>query len=88
MGMFDEIAYESICPVCHNKVDGFQSKDRDCILDVLRPQDVDNFYTHCETCGVWVEFDRVDKVNFNRIIISSKNKTRKRLPEHDKLIAI
>lgn len=29
MGMYDEIKFETICPVCKNKVDWFQSKDHE-----------------------------------------------------------
>ena len=61
MGMFDYVKYECVCPVCKNKVDGFQTKDKECILDVVEPQSVDNFYTHCQTCGVWVHQDKWKK---------------------------
>jgi len=48
MGMFDWVNYECVCPVCHNKVDGFQSDE------------VDNFYSSCRVCGAWIEFDAED----------------------------
>ena len=55
MGMYDHVTYECICPRCHNKVDGFQSKDGPCVLSTLAPEEVDNFYTSCN-CGAWIEF--------------------------------
>lgn len=84
MGMFDYVKYECVCPVCKNKVDGFQTKDKDCILDVIQPQSVDNFYTHCGTCGVWIEFYREDKINFRMV----EGKHRERLKKHEKLFKI
>lgn len=57
MGMFDYVNYECVCPSCHNKVDGFQSKSGPCLMDTLEPDQVYNFYSSCEVCGAWIEFD-------------------------------
>ena len=54
MGMFDYVNYECVCPVCKSKVDEFQTKSSGCLLDVLEPVDVSNFYSSCnehEECG-------------------------------------
>jgi hypothetical protein len=56
MGTFDWIKYECDCPYCDNKLVGFQSKDGDCGLSELEPEDVDNFYTLCDHCDTWVEY--------------------------------
>ena len=58
MGMYDYVDYTMPCPTCGNKVDGFQSKDGECLLSKLGIGEVDNFYTFCRTCGTWIEFNR------------------------------
>ena len=57
MGMFDWINFEMKCPVCGNEVKGFQSKRAVCELEDLEFWQVDNFYSSCEKCGAWIEFD-------------------------------
>ena len=84
MGMFDYVKYGCICPVCKNKVDGFQSKDGECALDLVSVSDVDNFYTHCQ-CGVWIEFNRVNKVDFKRTVAGEGHDFMK---VYDKIISI
>ena len=56
MGMFDTVNYECVCPLCHNKVTNFQSKNGPCEMLVLEPREVKNFYASC-MCGAWIEFD-------------------------------
>ena len=56
MGMFDWINFEMYCPICGNKVIGFQSKSANCNLEYLDFWQVDNFYSSCEQCGTWIEF--------------------------------
>lgn len=56
MGMFDWVNFEYDCPICGSKVTGFQSKDGPCELKTLEYWQVNNFYTHCDTCDYWVEF--------------------------------
>jgi hypothetical protein len=82
MGMFDEIDYKTTCPVCHSKIDEFQSKDADCILKTLDPQDVDTFYSNCDTCECRVEYRRVNNRSFERVV-SRKDKV---LREHTKIV--
>jgi hypothetical protein len=57
MGMFDWVNYECTCPNCHKKVDGFQTKSRSCEMKVYEPTEVENFYSSCENCGCWIEFN-------------------------------
>jgi len=73
MGMFDIIDYECKCPVCDNTVTGFQSKDGECLLLHLIPEEVDNFYSGCDVCKTWITFSRI-KIKNN---IKNKYKTRK-----------
>ena len=56
MGMFDYIKFEMKCPNCNTKIDGFQSKDGACMMDVLEFYEVDNFYHSCPNCNTWVEY--------------------------------
>ena len=63
MGMFDYVNYDCACPICHSKVDGFQSKDGECVLDNLEPGEVDLFYAPCSKCGCWLEFSNEKKTN-------------------------
>lgn len=58
MGMFDYIRYEMECPVCKHTIKGFQSKDKDCELEMLDFWEVDYFYSVCDYCGTFVEFMR------------------------------
>ena len=58
MGMFDNINYETTCPICDNKVSDFQSKDNECCMLNLNPEDVDYFYSSCGKCGCWITFKR------------------------------
>ena len=55
--MFDYIKYEMECPECGHKIDSFQSKDGDCQLHTLNYWEVNNFYTICNNCGVWIIFN-------------------------------
>jgi len=56
MGMFDYVNYECDCPYCDTKLPDFQSKDAECLLRLIEPSEVENFYTMCDNCGAWVEF--------------------------------
>ena len=54
--MFDWVAFEMDCPKCCTPVRGFQSKDRDCNLEVLLPSQVRRFYSFCGSCDCHIEF--------------------------------
>lgn len=55
MGMFDYVKYEAPCPNCGKVIDEWQSKDYHCTLGSIEPWRVDQFYTSCPACGVWIE---------------------------------
>lgn len=59
MGMFDnvEVPEKVLCPNCQEPVAGWQSKDGDCLLEMLSVDKVDHFYTSCP-CGTWIQFNR------------------------------
>ena len=73
MGMYDDINFEMNCPKCGKLLSDFQSKDGPCILTMLEPDSVMNFYTSCD-CGEWVEFRKSQekkhqpKLTMNEII--------------------
>ena len=54
--MFDNIEYECDCPTCGQRVTDFQSKDGDCALDNLKPEQVTTWYSSCDKCRTWIEF--------------------------------
>lgn len=58
MGMFDWVRYEEDCPNCGKHLDGFQSKDSYCMSEQKKPHKVDNFYTSCYNCKVWINYTR------------------------------
>jgi hypothetical protein len=41
---FDWVNYECICEVCDSKITEFQSKSGYCVLDMVSPLDVEEFY--------------------------------------------
>jgi len=88
--MFDNINYECVCPVCHSKVTGFQSKNHDCMLATLEPNQVSNFYSSCDKCGCWIEFNRIinPTENFTRTVQGKEKGKRKPLHEHTKDVKI
>lgn len=90
MGMYDEIDYECTCPVCKEKVTGFQSKSDECLLNTLPPAQVDNFYSNCRKCGCWIEFIKDDdSENYRRTVKGKWNGTdRPTLHKHTKLVSI
>ena len=63
MGMFDNVNYEMDCPNCGARLTDFQSKDGDCCLGMLELVEVNNFYTSCDKCGTWIEFNRKEPTN-------------------------
>lgn len=61
MGMFDHVKFRMDCPTCGKVVDGFQTKRGRRLLDVLEFWETTNFYSFCEHCGTWIEFERIMK---------------------------
>lgn len=88
MGMYDDVDYECPCPVCHAKVTGFQSKSGGCTLAMLKPSEVSNFYSSCDKCGCWIEFEAKDITNFTRKVEGKKNGERCLLTEHTKDVRV
>ena len=58
MGMYDIINFKMNCPICGKDAGEFQSKYRECLMEKLELSKVDNFYTMCDSCGAWIEFNR------------------------------
>jgi len=82
MGMFDNIKFRMACPVCGRTMSNFQSKGGDCLMNMLSPKDVENFYSSCDTCNTWVEFDLVTHSDGSKVFVPTiefpnKEKVRK-----------
>jgi len=57
MGMFDYVDYEASCENCGSTLSDFQTKDTSCTLSTVSHLDCRNFYTPCDSCGAWNEFE-------------------------------
>lgn len=60
MGMFDYVRYEADCRKCGKPLNDFQSKsahDQECLMRILEPKDVGDFYTNCRNCDTWNKFE-------------------------------
>ena len=59
MGMFDYVKTPDIsCPRCGALVTGFQSKDLGCDLVEVDFTEVQEFYSSCKKCDLWMLFKR------------------------------
>lgn len=60
MGMYDSINFTMRCPLCKVDMGDFQSKDAECQLNLKEFMAVEEFYTSCDNCELWISF-RVSK---------------------------
>lgn len=67
MGMYDDVKFEMTCPLCHSLVFDFQSKNKDCQLELLEVLEVENFYANCDNCDLWINFTVEKKAKNNEI---------------------
>lgn len=81
MGMYDLVRYETTCYKCGMKLQDFQSQDGPRLLHTLEPIDVHRFYTNCESCDTWNEFE-TRSVNFLKWILKATTRI-VRLPPED-----
>lgn len=58
MGMFDYVNVKMDCPKCGNSISGFQTKDSECLCELVSAANIGNFYASCDKCKAWVEFYR------------------------------
>ena len=60
MGMFDWVNVPPMnCPNCgKDGLRGWQSKDGPCLMETVDYWSVSQFYTYCEACKAWIQFDR------------------------------
>jgi hypothetical protein len=77
MGMFDWVYYACTCDNCKSRVHGFQTKSGKNILDTVKPTDVDEFYSSCDKCGLWIEFHRVKGNGYKKQTMRWKDGKRK-----------
>ena len=70
--MYDYVRFSMPCPNpnCDAILDGFQTKDTDCTLDIVSIQEVYEFYTMCDACGSWIEFIRPEEMLLNTMVPS------------------
>ena len=87
MGMYDNVTYECACPVCNAQVSGFQSKDKGCRLEVFEPRQVSNFYSSCDKCGCWIEFQS-KHASFTRTVTGKQKGERVVLTQHTKEVLV
>jgi DNA-directed RNA polymerase subunit RPC12/RpoP len=73
MGMFDYVDLKIECPYCGVILEGFQSKDSKCELDIISPKEVNNTYTSCDNCGKWVEYEVVHPKEYELKLIRGYN---------------
>jgi hypothetical protein len=57
MGMFDWVNFACDCPNCGSPVGGFQTKDGDCLLEWVDTPKIENYYSNCEVCDYWIEYN-------------------------------
>ena len=56
MGMYDLVDWEQDCPRCGAKIRHFQTKEKAQQMETYKPHEVDNFYSYCGYCGLWVNY--------------------------------
>lgn len=58
MGMFDYCTglNDVKCPKCGGKLTDWQSKSSHCMMEEISFKEVDNFYTTCGKCNIWIEY--------------------------------
>lgn len=62
MGLYDYIDFKMTCPNCGAMVEEWQSKDReDRRMNLLKFNQVENFYGSCTQCGLCVEFTQASR---------------------------
>lgn len=57
MGLFNHVRFEMDCPKCGTRLKDFQTKDGYPTMDTVNYWECHNFYTWCENCNTWVEFN-------------------------------
>lgn len=71
MGMFDNVDYKYDCKECGTELTDFQSKDGDCNLLTITPDKVSYFYTTCNKCGSWHDFEVIKACIVQEIIVTN-----------------
>jgi len=53
----DYVRFKDKCPNCGARFKEFQSKDDECRLKTIPFTRVQNFYTGCDKCGAWIDYE-------------------------------
>lgn len=72
MGMFDYVKADPVTCECGEVISSWQTKDLDCEMEEVSPDEVDNYYALCERCGIWHEFHRPKIKNLNPFIYTAQ----------------
>jgi hypothetical protein len=74
MGMFDYVDYkDGVCPKCRASLEGWQSKDGECLLETLLPSQVDDFHTICDSCGAYIQAHVEKQIEVLDIVLSIRD---------------
>jgi len=68
MGMFDTVEFIGECRRCQTEITDWQSKDADCMLDMINPVEVNEFYGTCPKCQAMTYYDVKKKCVVDTII--------------------
>lgn len=63
MGMFDHVDIKLSCPMCGQLVENFQTKDKECRLELVPFDDtILSMIGECDTCEAFIEIDKTSTV--------------------------
>lgn len=66
--MFDYVKLKTKCPDCGSEVSGYQTKDLDCSLSEVNFWECTRFYSSCDKCHSWIEYEKVSDVSFDELL--------------------
>lgn len=58
---YDTVKFKLDCPSCGKEAGEFQTKDLQGFFETVDYWECDNFYTSCDWCNDWIEFNRKEK---------------------------
>ena len=58
---YDKVKFKMYCPNCNKEAGEFQTKDLKGFFEEIDYWECDNFYTSCDYCNAWIEFNRKEK---------------------------
>lgn len=55
MGVYNKVLFVSYCPRCGGRLNNFQSKDDELSFDKVNIDKLDNWYTECPDCNLFIQ---------------------------------